>query len=95
MTNSLTSRILGALFLGAFVSYGVGSALVDRPVGVALMLLNSMAVGTIGAVVFGMLRCRHSQVATTYLLARTLEATLLAVGVLHAGPGWSQASACY
>ena len=56
MSNRTTGRIVGALFLAAFVCYGVGSALVDRPVGAALMLLNSVVVATIGALVFGIFR---------------------------------------
>ena len=82
MSNRTTGRIVGALFLAAFVCYGVGSALVDRPVGAALMLLNSVVVATIGALVFGIFRRRHLRTATTYLVARAVEAALLAVGVL-------------
>ena len=61
MSNRTTGRFVGALFLAAFVCYGVGSALVDRPVGAALMLLNSVVVATIGALVFGIFRPRASQ----------------------------------
>jgi hypothetical protein len=56
--------------------------MVDRRLGVALMLLNSVVVAAIGALVFGVLRGRHSRTAVIYLLARILEAALLAVGVL-------------
>jgi hypothetical protein len=80
MTNP--SRIVGVSFLAAFVCYGVGSALVDRPIGVALMLFNSLVVAAIGALVFGVLRPRHGRTAALYLLVRTLEAALLAAGVL-------------
>lgn len=31
MSLRMTGRIVGVLFLAAFVCYGVGSALVDRP----------------------------------------------------------------
>lgn len=82
MTSSIRGRIVGVLFLGAFVCYGIGNALVDRPIGVALMLLNSVVVVAIGALVFGVLRRRHSRTAAIYLLARCLEAALLAVGLL-------------
>jgi hypothetical protein len=75
-------RIVGVLFLAAFVCYGIGSALVDRPIGVGLMLLNSVVVAAIGALVFGVLRPRHGRTAAIYLLVRTLEAALLAAGVL-------------
>jgi hypothetical protein len=82
VSNTNAGRIAGALFLTAFVCYGVGNALVDRPVGVGLMLLNSVVVGTIGAIVFWALRSRHSRMTVIYLVARTLEAALLAVGVI-------------
>jgi hypothetical protein len=82
MSYTHAGRIAGALFLAAFVCYGVGNALVDHPVGVALMLLNSVAVATIGAIVFWALRRRHRWMTVIYLVARTLEAALLAVGVL-------------
>ena len=42
MSLRMTGRIVGVLFLAAFVCYGVGSALVDRPLGPALMLLLSL-----------------------------------------------------
>ena len=31
MSNRTTGRIVGVLFLAAFLCYGVGSAIVDRP----------------------------------------------------------------
>jgi Domain of unknown function (DUF4386) len=82
MSNRRTGRIVGVLFLAAFVCYGVGSALADRPVGPALMLLNSVVVATIGVLVFRVLRRPHPGTSTTYLVARALEAVLLAVGVV-------------
>jgi Domain of unknown function (DUF4386) len=82
MSNTNAGRIAGALFFAAFVCYGVGNALVDRPVGVVLMLLNSVVVATIGAIVFRALRGRHSRMTGIYLVTRTLEAVLLAIGVL-------------
>ena len=47
MTETTAGRITGALFLAAFVCYGFGNALVDRPLGVVLMLLNSVVVAAI------------------------------------------------
>ena len=82
MSNRTSGRIVGSLFLAAFVCYGVGNALIDRPVGVALILLNSVVVAAIGALVFGVLRRRHRRTAAIYLLVRSLEAVLLAMGVL-------------
>jgi hypothetical protein len=69
-------------FLSPSCVMGVGNALVDHPVGVALMLLNSVVVATIGAIVFWALRRRHGWMTVVYLVARILEAALLAVGVL-------------
>ena len=82
MSNRTTGRIVGVLFLAAFLCYGVGSAIVDRPFGPALMLLNSVVVAAIGVLVFRVLRRQHLRTAATYLTARALEAALLAVGVL-------------
>jgi hypothetical protein len=82
MSNRTTGRIVGVLFLAAFLCYGVGSALVARPVGPALMLLNSVVVATIGVLVFRVLRRPNLRTAATYLIARALEAALLAVGVV-------------
>ena len=80
MSNLSTGRIVGVLFLAAFVCYGAGSALIDSPIGVALVMLNSVVVATLGILVFRMLRDSHIRTAVTYLAARALEAVLLAVG---------------
>jgi Domain of unknown function (DUF4386) len=82
MSHRTIGRIVGALFLAAFVCYGVGSALADRPFGPALMLLNSVVVATIGVLVFRVFRRPHPRTAVTYLVARALEAVLLALGVV-------------
>ena len=82
MSNRVIGRIVGALFLAAFVCYGVGSAIADRAPGAALMLLNSVVVTTIGVLVFRLLRRPHLRTAATYLSARLLEALLLGVGVV-------------
>jgi Domain of unknown function (DUF4386) len=82
MSNRADGRIVGALFLAAFVCYGVGSAVADRAAGAALMLLNSVVVATIGVLVFRLLRRPHLRTAAAYLSARLLEAVLLAVGVV-------------
>jgi hypothetical protein len=75
-------RIVGVLFLAAFFCYGVGSALADRAVGPALMLLNSVVVATIVVLVFRVFRRPHPRTSAAYLIARGLEAILLAVGVV-------------
>lgn len=47
--------------------------------GAGLMLLNSAAVTTVGVLAFHVLRRRHPRTASTYLLTRVLEGTLLAL----------------
>ncbi len=50
--------------------------------GAALLLLNSAAVVTIGALAFRVLRRQHHRIANTYLATRTVEAALLALAPL-------------
>jgi hypothetical protein len=50
--------------------------------GAALMLANSAAVATIGALAFQVLRNRARRTASSYLITRTVEATLLALAPL-------------
>ena len=80
MPTRTSGRVVGALFLSAFVFYGVGTALADRPVGIALILLNSVAVVVIGLLLARALRPVAARTAQVYLAARTAEAVLLAVG---------------
>jgi Domain of unknown function (DUF4386) len=82
MSNLSTGHIVGVLFLAAFVCYGAGSALIDSPIGVALVMLNSVVVATLGILGFRMLCHSHIRTAVTYLAARALEAVLLAVGAV-------------
>lgn len=80
MTLRTSGRIAGALFLAAFVLYGVGSALGATPVGITLILLNSVAVVVIGLLIRRWLRPEALRIANGYLLARVAEAVLLAAG---------------
>jgi hypothetical protein len=82
MSSRAIGRMVGALFLAAFVCYGVGSAFADRAAGTALMLLNSVVVAAIGVLVFRLLRRPHLRTAAIYLSARLFEAVLLAIGVV-------------
>ena len=77
----VAGRCAGALFLLAFVFYGVGSALAGRLAGTALVALNSVLVAAIGVLVFRALRRLHPGTAWTYLGARGVEAFLLTAGV--------------
>ncbi len=74
-------QLFGGLVLAAFVLYGIGSALVDEPVGLVLVTLNSLAVGVIGLIGFRLLRADSFGIGAGYLGARILEAVLLAGGV--------------
>lgn len=51
-------------------------------VGVTLMLLDSVAVASIGLLMVGVLKRRHPTHAVAYLVGRVLEAGFLAVGAL-------------
>jgi hypothetical protein len=74
-------RTFGALVLAAFLLYGIGSALADQPAGLALVMLNSVAVTIVGLIGFRLLRQRHQRIGISYLVARILEAILLAGGI--------------
>ena len=71
----------GALVLAAFLLYGIGSALADQPAGLALVMLNSVAVTIVVLIGFRLLRQRHRRIGISYLVARTPEAILLAGGI--------------
>jgi hypothetical protein len=92
VSPSTAGRLAGALFLAAFVLYGGGSALADRPLGLGLMLLNSLAVAVIGALAFGALRGTAPWTARAYLAARVAEGLLLALGVLLLASGRAEAN---
>jgi len=51
-------------------------------VGATLLLLNSVAVATIGTLAFRVLRRRHQRTAKVYFATRTVEAVLLALAPL-------------
>jgi len=91
-----TARIVGILFLGGYLAYGVGSVLATGNVpsadgsgstglvvtGAALMLLNSAFVIGIGVLMFPILRAHNKAVAAGYLGTRIFEGVSLAIGVL-------------
>ena len=82
MTIRTTGRLVGALFLLAILCYGIGSAIAPHVAGTALMLLNSVVVVTLGALVFRAFRQWHPRAAWVYLAARSIEAVLLAAGIV-------------
>jgi Domain of unknown function (DUF4386) len=91
-----TARIVGVLFLAAFLAYGVGSTIAtgvagsaDRSgssalfiTGAALMLLNSAIVIGIGVLMFPILRPHNEAIAAGYLGTRIFEGVVLAIGVV-------------
>src|SRR3954452_21921936 len=91
-----TARIVGVLFLGGFLTYGVGNVIAtgivdsdDRSdstalfvTGTALMLLNSAFVIGIGVLMFPILRPHNKAIAAGYLGTRIFEGVVLAIGVV-------------
>ena len=74
-------RLFGGLVLAAFLLYGIGSALVDDPLGVGLVAVNSVAVAIVGIIGFRLLRNHSPRVGAGYLVTRLAEAILLVGGV--------------
>ncbi len=91
-----TARIVGALFLAGFLSYGVGNLIATGNVrsadgsgstallvtGAALMLLNSAFVIGIGVLMFPILRPHNKDIAAGYVGTRIFEGVVLAIGVV-------------
>lgn len=80
MSTRTTGRVIGALFLSAFVLYGSGAALAGSAstarAGVVLMVANCVAVATIGVLGLRVI----GAAGVPYLVGRAGEAALLAVG---------------
>ena len=91
-----TARMVGVLFLAAFLTYGVGNLIATGIVdsgersdstalfitGVALMLLNSVVVIGIGVLMFPILRPHSKAIAAGYVGTRIFEGVVLAIGVV-------------
>ncbi|MFN4001827.1 DUF4386 domain-containing protein [Microcella sp.] len=85
-----TARVVGTLFLAAFLLYGVGNAIASNStqgdgmlvLGVGMMLANSFAVLTIGVLLVPILRPHSPAVAKIYLATRIFEAAFLAAGAI-------------
>lgn len=82
-------RVIGALFLAAFILYGLGSTLSGSDtttlaaLGAALVVANSLAVATIGLLALGVFSGERVG-ARAYLSARLFEAVVLAAALLPA-----------
>ncbi len=91
-----TARIVGALFLAGFLTYGIGNLIATGNVrsadgsgstallvtGAALMLLNSAFVIGIGVLMFPILRPHNKDIAAGYVGTRIFEGVVLAIGVV-------------
>jgi hypothetical protein len=85
-----TARIVGGLMLAAFLLYGIGSTVATTApegsapltVGVLLMLVNSVAVITIGVLMLPVLRTRTPVAGGVYLATRIFEGALLGAGAI-------------
>ena len=77
-------RAFGGIVLAAFLLYGIGSAAADRPIGVTLVVVNSIAVAFAGLIGFRLVRSTDRSVGAGYVVARVAEAVLLAGGILSA-----------
>ena len=85
-----TARVVGTLFLAAFLLYGVGNAIASNAaqgdgmlaLGVGMMLANSVAVLTIGVLLVPVIRPHSPAVAKVYLATRIFEAAFLAMGAI-------------
>ena len=87
MEKSLNNRIrlIGGLFLLAFVFYGGGNALVSngqQAFGLVLMLINSAVVISIGVVIRSIMSKDAPFPANVYLVTRLAEGLLLGTGAI-------------
>lgn len=87
MSSLARGRIVGSLFLLAFVLYGGGSIMATadsglRWLGTAFVLLNSAAVVAIGLLARPVVARTHPRTAVAYLLARTFEGLVLALSLV-------------
>jgi len=82
-TRIYKDRIIGLLFLGAFLCYGIGRNLFESQnnseqlTGSFLIIINSIFVIYIGIFLRKTIKSYHSLVANTYLFARIIEAIAL------------------
>lgn len=78
-------RLIGGLFLSAFVFYGGGTALVSsgqQTLGLVLMLINSAVVLSIGVLISSIIARDAPYSAIVYFITRLSEAALLGAGAV-------------
>ena len=83
-TRPWEGRAFGGIVLAAFLLYGIGSAAADRPIGITLVVVNSIAVALAGLIGFRLVRSTDHGVGAGYVVARAAEALLLAGGIIVA-----------
>ena len=82
-TRIYKDRIIGLLFLGAFLCYGIGRNLFESQnnseqiIGGVLIILNSIIVIYIGILLRETIKAFDSHIANTYLFTRIIEALAL------------------
>lgn len=86
------ARIMGALILLAFLTWGGGSALIDtgNPAALPVIFASVPVVLGIGILAYGMLRIGAPVTAAAYLATRVFEAALLAVAAVLLMAGAAQ-----
>jgi len=65
-TRPWEGRAFGGIVLAAFLLYGVGSTVADRPVGITLVVVNSIAVAFAGLIGFRLVRSTDNSVGAGY-----------------------------
>lgn len=80
-TSSWEGRAFGGIVLAAFLLYGIGSVSADRPAGMALVVVNSIAVAGAGLIGLRLLRRSDASIGVGYFVARILEGVLLVGGI--------------
>ena len=84
VVRSWEGRAFGVIVLAAFVLYGIGSAAADQPIGLTLVVINSIAVAFAGLIGLRQVRSADHGVGVGYLVSRVAEAVLLAGGIILA-----------
>ena len=91
-TRIYKDRIIGLLFLGAFLCYGIGRNLFESQnnseqiIGSFLIILNSIFVVYIGIFLRETIKSYHSTTANIYLLTRVIEALALSSIIMNLIP---------
>jgi hypothetical protein len=94
-TTIYKSRIIGALFILAFIAYGFGQELFingkdfEKYIGALMIITNSVFVSLIGIFLGKTLRKFNNTIANIYIISRVIEAVSLSSIVLNLLPAVS------